>query len=197
VNWDAWRWTDTEDAAPGTLLERLALTPSEAVDVFDRVLSVSHVVDQIVVSTADLGARLAQWVDRVGVRGAASVPAAETAESSGPVGSDALMELDAGDGDLTPTQLAVVQVWRRVLGILDVPLDESFLDLGGNSLTAVQAISALEQSLGVYVAIEEFIFQTAAQLATLCDRKLAAQRAAPAPAAQYSAGRTQDALVRS
>ncbi|MGH9238754.1 MAG: SDR family NAD(P)-dependent oxidoreductase [Vicinamibacterales bacterium] len=197
VNWDAWRWPDTEDGPPGTVLQRLALTPADAVDVFDRVLRVSHVVDQIVVSTADLGARLAQWVDRVGVRGAARVPAAETAESSGPVGSDTLMELDAGDGDLTPTQLAVVQVWRRVLGILDVPLDESFLDLGGNSLTAVQAISAIEQSLGAHVAIEEFIFQTAAQLATLCDRKLAAQRAAPAPAAQYSAGSTEDALVRS
>ena len=43
------------------------------------------------------------------------------------------MELDAGDGDLTPTQLAVVQVWRRVLGILDVPTQEG-LRLHANRL---------------------------------------------------------------
>ena len=194
VNWDAWRWTETEDGAPGALLERLALTPSEAVDVFDRVLSVSRVVDQVVVSTADLGARLAQWVERVGARGAASVPTRETAESSGPVTPETRAEADAGDDDLTPTQRAVAHIWRRVLGIRDVPLDESFLDLGGTSLTAVQAISALEQSLGVHVAIEEFIFQTAAQLATLCDRKLTTLRAGQAPPVQHGAGRTQDAL---
>jgi acyl carrier protein len=84
------------------------------------------------------------------------------------------------DRELTPTQQAIVDAWRKVLGIKFVELHDSFLDLGGSSLTAVQVISRIEQTLGVRIAIEEFIFQTAGQLATLCDQKLRAAAATPA-----------------
>ncbi|MCC7416396.1 MAG: SDR family oxidoreductase [Acidobacteria bacterium] len=176
ANFDAWRWTELSGDEPAGNLARLALTPAEAAGVFDRLLS-ARLADQVVISTSSLGARLNQWVHAPGGRPGADRGAAQAAGTLPP-------PVAPGDepSSLTATQRVVIDVWRRVLGISDIELNESFLDLGGSSLTAVQAVSRIEQALGVHVAIEEFIFQTAAQLATLCDQKREARVAAAAGA---------------
>jgi acyl carrier protein len=90
----------------------------------------------------------------------------------------------------SPTEDVVLRVWRQVLGVHAIDVGDSFLDAGGSSLTAVQAISRIEEELGVKVAIEEFIFQTASQLATLCEQRRLQQQdlTAPAPAAPARGG---------
>ena len=67
----------------------------------------------------------------------------------------------------------------------------TFLDAGGSSLTAVQAISKLQQRLGVHVAVEEFIFQTGIQLAALCDQKMEARRLSESSEVAVGAGSFQ------
>jgi acyl transferase domain-containing protein/acyl carrier protein len=194
VNWDAWSWARVGEDVPGAALARLAMTPREACDVFDRLPSaVMMSLPQVVVSTSQLTARLTLWVDRVGAR-AVDAPAPPVRMESSPAEAVVLATVAevvqapttaavaaVASPGLTPSQQAIIDVWRAVLGIRHVELHDSFLDLGGNSLTAVQVISRLEQTLNVRIAIEEFIFQTAGQLATLCDQKRAAA-ASPGPA---------------
>jgi amino acid adenylation domain-containing protein len=49
----------------------------------------------------------------------------------------------------TPTETAIVEVFREVLGVKRVSVDDNFFDLGGHSLLAAQAFSRLQQRHGI------------------------------------------------
>jgi phthiocerol/phenolphthiocerol synthesis type-I polyketide synthase E len=51
----------------------------------------------------------------------------------------------------------IVELWRQVLGIEEVDIQESFLELGGNSLMAVQLISRVRDVFGVDLPVGEFL----------------------------------------
>ena len=173
INWDAWH--PLEGTLPATsLLARLAMYPSEAVEAFDRLLRYRGVT-QVFVSTADLVARVKFAVpERV-----APVVAAATVADAADIPDLAAI---AAQPEVTPTEAAVIAIWQQTLGAPRVELHDTFLDLGGSSLTAIQVIGRIETELGVKITIEEFIFQTAAQLAALCDARRATVPSAPEPA---------------
>ena len=177
INWDAWH--PLEGALPATsLLARLAMYPSEAVQVFDRVLRYRGLT-QVFVSTADLAARV-----RFAIPERHAPAAADASAAAASVAAAAAAPLQP---DLTPTEAVVLAIWQQTLGAPHVDLHDTFLDLGGSSLTAIQVIGRLETELGVKVTIEEFIFQTAAQLAALCDARRAAAPPVPEPAVAAAA----------
>ena len=61
-------------------------------------------------------------------------------------------------------------VWRDVLGIEDVGIDDSFFSLGGNSLLAIRIASRLRQERGISLSLRQlFEYQTIADLAPLCE----------------------------
>jgi acyl carrier protein len=174
INWDAWQPIEGE-LSPTSLLARLAMTPLEGVAAFERLLRFRG-VSQAFVSTADLVARITFSVpDPPAPTAPLSVQDSAEGEAAAAV---------APQPDVTPTEAAVLAIWQQTLGAPRVELYDTFLDLGGSSLTAIQVIGRLETELGVRVTIEEFIFQTAAQLAALCDaRRTAAPRAEAEPVA--------------
>jgi acyl transferase domain-containing protein len=49
----------------------------------------------------------------------------------------------------------IAELWRRVLGVAEVGIYDSFLDLGGHSLLATQMLSVLREELAVDLPIEE------------------------------------------
>lgn len=55
----------------------------------------------------------------------------------------------------TPLQRDVAEVWRQVLGLERVGLDDNFFDVGGHSLKATQVVSRLHKRLGIEVALKE------------------------------------------
>ncbi len=59
---------------------------------------------------------------------------------------------DVADGD-NPTERAVMQAWRAVLGDLPLASASNFFDLGGKSLQAIQVTSRLAQALQRDVAV--------------------------------------------
>ncbi len=65
INWDAWQDDTPEASGRGSdsQLSRLAMTPQEGVETFEHALALDDSLTQVVVSTADLSARLAQGVD--------------------------------------------------------------------------------------------------------------------------------------
>jgi acyl transferase domain-containing protein len=171
INWDAWHPLEGEMPAT-SLLARLALKPAEGAQAFDLILKLRR-APQILVSTADLAARL-------GVQTDVRAPVEETVDAvvDAPAAAD-----EVHQAALTATERTIVGIWQDVLGIRNIQVHDSFLDLGGSSLTAIQVIGRIDEQLGVKVVIEEFIFQTAGQLAALCDGRSAAVKE-PAPVAE-------------
>jgi hypothetical protein len=84
---------------------------------------------------------------------------------------------------LTPTQQALVDVWKDLLGLPDVGLQDNFFELGGTSLLAMRAAQHLEEKLGGRrVSPRRYVFETLAQLAAAFDEAKTDVDADPAAA---------------
>ena len=85
-------------------------------------------------------------------------------------------EIKASETDFvapsTPTEIALAEVWSKVLNLEKVGVHDNFYDLGGHSLLAMQVVSALEKRTGVWLSPREMIFQTLRQIAAVCDSRL-------------------------
>jgi mycobactin peptide synthetase MbtE len=73
---------------------------------------------------------------------------------------------------LDETERKLLAIWRDVLENPDVDLNDSFLDLGGDSLSAMMCTSRIEKTFGVEIAIEYFFMDdgTVSTLATLINQ---------------------------
>lgn len=56
----------------------------------------------------------------------------------------------------TPTERAVVDAWRVVMGRDDVGADANFFDLGGHSVLAIRVVARLKKVLGVPLTLRQF-----------------------------------------
>ena len=73
----------------------------------------------------------------------------------------------------TPTEQALVEIWRGVLNLERVGINDSFFDLGGHSLLATQVISRIYGTLGVEMPIHSiYATPTIAGLAVAVDDHL-------------------------
>jgi acyl carrier protein len=66
---------------------------------------------------------------------------------------------DTGDGYRAPASLAeriLAGIYAHVLGVDRVGVDESFFDLGGNSLSAMRAIAAINTAFDINLAVNTF-----------------------------------------
>jgi len=79
----------------------------------------------------------------------------------------------------TAMEQMLAEIWVDLLGVEQVGVHESFLELGGTSLTMVQVMSALEQRTGVKLDFRALSHQTLGQLAVLCEERIAEARARP------------------
>ncbi len=96
----------------------------------------------MIVSTADLQARLQQWVVRE----------ANTAQSQ----AEKSIAFHSRPNLLTPyvaptneIEKKIVEIWRVLLGLESVGIHDNFFELGGQSLMAVQVISRMRQAFGM------------------------------------------------
>jgi len=63
--------------------------------------------------------------------------------------------LEAAEAGGSALDEIVLGIWRQVLGLESLGRDESFLDLGGHSLVAVQLLSRLRKALGVELSLAD------------------------------------------
>lgn len=69
------------------------------------------------------------------------------------------------------TEDQVAEVWRELLELDTVAVDEDFFALGGHSMLAVQVLYRLTELTGVELALEEFFeLGTVAEVAAELDR---------------------------
>lgn len=55
----------------------------------------------------------------------------------------------------TPTEKALAGIWSRVLGTGDIGRDDSFFDIGGDSLSIVKVMAKVQQAFHVDILLEE------------------------------------------
>jgi acyl transferase domain-containing protein/thioesterase domain-containing protein/acyl carrier protein len=144
VNWDVWRLGDDAAFASGmgTTLNGLGMSAAEAAQMMTNTLAL-RAASQVVVSTADLGARIDQWV---------SLKSLDSEESAGDSSRPAteLSQRPALQTDFheprSEIEKQIAGVWQEALGIDAIGLNDSFAELGGHSLTAVRIVMNLRRT---------------------------------------------------
>jgi acyl transferase domain-containing protein len=162
INWDAWQFPAQEDMAAASFSRFIG--PEEGVEAFRRILEWAP--GQVVVSTADLQARLDQWINLDSVRDAAE-PAPEAFQSQH-VRPNLSTQYVA---PRNPMEQTIAQVWQELLGVAPVGVFDRFFELGGHSLLAIQLVSRLRSAFQVELPVQRlFEAPTIAQLAESIER---------------------------
>ncbi len=78
----------------------------------------------------------------------------------------------------TPAEVRIAELWRELLGVGEVGLHDSFLELGGDSLLATRLMARLRESFDLEVPVRlVFEASTVAELAAALERLQAAREA--------------------
>ncbi len=148
LGWDLWALAG--EGEPGGVtamrsdLADLAMSAGEGAEAFRRAAAAPN-ADRLLVSTADLAARLAQAGGRRGAHAPRQVDAAER-HPRPPLA----VPFAPPEGDL---ERRIAEVWQAALGFAEVGVDDNFFELGGDSLVAVQVASRLQDVLGIQLQV--------------------------------------------
>ena len=167
INLDGWvsRANEARVGDPRTLLATSVMREAEGVEVVRRILRADS-VSQVLVSVADLPARLAQQ-DRRAIAGAADASDA----SSQTVHARPKLQTEF-ETPRTGLENVIAGVWSDVLGLDRVGVNDSFFELGGDSVLGLQMIARLKQRLAVDLpAVALYEAPTVASLARLVETK--------------------------
>ncbi len=171
-NWDACKSShdDTLPLLRGGMgwgnLAALALTPQEVWDATLRILSLG-LPESIIVSKVNLQQRLEQWVTQKQT----------TTETSTEISHTRPKLTNDYVAPSNEIEAAIAQIWQDLLGITPIGIHDSFFDLGGHSLMAIQAISRIRDRFGVELSMRNLLYEapTIAGIATF----ITAQQPAP------------------
>ena len=144
VNWDSW-----QPHAGAHRLE-LAIDAEEAAQVLARLLALGP-QPQVLVSTGDLAARLAQWVGR------AAEPAEEAPAAALHPRPSLSSEYAAPRNEI---ERRLAAIWQQLFGVAQVGMADNFFELGGDSLLATQLISRVRDAFQVDLPLRS-LFESA------------------------------------
>ncbi|RZL09898.1 MAG: SDR family NAD(P)-dependent oxidoreductase [Rubrivivax sp.] len=174
VNWDGWR--EVGMAAGMTLPPGVGIAPAQGVEVFERLLA-GPLLPQVLVSTLALDTRLSQTTEQLLAQALAWSQGGD--EGKPAAGASAPLHR-ARPALLTPfaspeegVQQTLAELWQRLLGLQPVGADDHLLELGGDSLLAIQMLAQVRQHFGVAVSPADFLqTPTIAALAVLVETRL-------------------------
>jgi acyl transferase domain-containing protein/acyl carrier protein len=147
INWDACRSDEETDINNGFAanLAALALTPQEVWDATCKIIQA--LPESVVVSKANLDERIEQWVTTKPVNGASIE--SHTRPNLG-------VEYVSPRNEI---EQAIAEIWSDLLGISPIGIYDSFFDLGGHSLMAIQSISRLRDRFGVELSMRNLLYE--------------------------------------
>lgn len=164
IGWDAWAF-EGDRALPGfgSALRRSALSPEAGMRAFEKAVTLAGAYPYLAVGQ-DVHERMGRWLgDRAPGGGAVRAEARSSAN---------------GDGRADVALDAIA----TVLGVQGIDPADSFSDLGGDSLQAIQLVGEIFDRLGVEVGVRT-IFETA-NVGEFCEHVAGLgepQRPAPGP----------------
>jgi acyl transferase domain-containing protein len=173
VDWEVWRLTEQKEqtfnykgnTSFGATVADLAISGAEGAQVFEYLLN-RNMTGQVLVSTADLQARIDLWVKLEFLNQRETIQAVHQRPTLKTTYVDP-------EGQVERT---VAGVWQEVLGIERVGAHDNFFELGGNSLLGLNVISRLKKELGTDVPVVAlFEGPTVRALSRLLGRKGAGQ----------------------
>jgi acyl carrier protein len=97
----------------------------------------------------------------------------------------------------SPLEASLAALWAQLLGVGQVPFDEDFVALGGDSLSAIQLLAQVGDVFAVEVPVGALFDEgaTVRGMAAFIER-LRAQGAAPGPSPQQGSVNTYGLLAR-
>ncbi len=167
VAWDSWlleggAMSQAREMGLESTVARYSMAPPEGIDAFRRVLSAAAedpaLGPVLVHSTGDLEARIDQWLRP---KIPQSKPRAETSRYARPDLGAAYVPVS------NEAERKIARVFEEVLGIDHVGIHDNYFDLGGNSLTALQVVAALQNDFAEITPVTIFDAPTVAGLAEL------------------------------
>jgi non-ribosomal peptide synthase protein (TIGR01720 family) len=159
VNWDNWMTKREPETGAALIGDELYMTAEEGVEVFNTIMSVEPVT-QVLVSTADLGARIDKWVNREFLQGDRSSREARPAS----LHARPAMRTDYA-APRTEEERVLVEIWQQTLGFEKVGIDDNYFDLGGDSVLAIHIIARARKAGLRLTPRQLFNNQTIAELA--------------------------------
>jgi acyl transferase domain-containing protein len=136
INWDSWAEAESGESEEEPPTSELVMYPSEGIEALRRLFS-WVASPQIVVSTGDLQARIAQWVERLPEKPRQLTKGTKTLHAR----PDLVHPFVAPRNKL---EQAIAVVWQETLGLEQVGMfDNFFTDLRGTSLVATQLVARL------------------------------------------------------
>jgi acyl carrier protein len=68
---------------------------------------------------------------------------------------DFATKTDTSDGTkITPTERSVAKIWRELLGVPEIGVDDDFFQLGGHSLLAVQVLARIRDTFDIELPLK-------------------------------------------
>jgi amino acid adenylation domain-containing protein/non-ribosomal peptide synthase protein (TIGR01720 family) len=182
INWEGWAFSGSESDADPLGIDRLALDPVDGATAFKTVLGLDDVY-QVVISSADLGARIRQWSDpRAAVHPRRRQDAGRL-QGNGPADAatrhprpELSTSYEEPEDDI---ERGIVGILEEMLGIEPISVLDNFFELGGHSLLAIQLVSLFPARIGPEVTLRTFFEHPTARTLANCVRE---QTQADAPA---------------
>lgn len=138
MHWDTWGIDGGDPFSAG----EFDMAPSEAMQIFDRIVAAVDQVDHLVISTGPLDARFTQWVVESGLGGVLG----DDGER------DPRPDLSTPYAEPAPgLQSDLAEILTVVLRLERVGLDDDFFALGGNSVLAIALIARIRKQLQIPV----------------------------------------------
>jgi acyl transferase domain-containing protein/acyl carrier protein len=160
INWENWLIYTEEDNYPfGATVADLSITVEEGLQVFNHILSLSE-VNQLILSTGDLQARINQWVKLDSKTEQTGLQHTTLSHHPRPNLPNAYV---APSNEI---EQQLVNVWQELLGIENVGVHDNFFELGGHSLLGTQVISRMREIFEVNLPLRSLFEQpTVAEIA--------------------------------
>ena len=155
INWDKMQLNATQEHKTLGQVSgaELAITETESVEVFKRILSLGEGT-QVVVSTVDIKARSERTFKRD--------PLLDSKSSIQVDSSSRYSRPSLGNSYVAPNnelEKQIAEIWQEVLGIAQVGIYDNFYELGGDSLIATQLVSRLRAKFLVELPLRDFLLQ--------------------------------------
>ncbi|MBK9945448.1 MAG: acyltransferase domain-containing protein [Kouleothrix sp.] len=165
VGWDGWQLPGEPGDQRGQAA--LTITADEVLQVFARLLRLGA-LPHVLVSSGELAARLAQWVERPAAPPADDIPAAELHPRP------SLPSAYAAPSNEIERRLAAI--WQQLFGVAQLGVYDNFFELGGDSLLATQLVSRMRDAFQVELPLRSlFESSTIADLALVIAHQLLEQ----------------------
>lgn len=109
-------------------------------------------------------------------------PARHVAAAEAPAAPPDVAALPAVDPGLTPVQAQLVAIWKKYLGVAQVPVDQDVFDLGVDSLLSIRVITEIRETFKTDIALDAiFVLRTVSEQAAEIERRLDAHESTSIP----------------